>query len=1167
MKKSRLLLSTFLIAGLGISATAGVALPQSKMEKLRGEVSHPFAAISPRIEQDANGLISRPSLSAPFAAPATPDATATGIQSWGTLIGPDGSDWFYEQTLTANPSNPYYYGGSQVTIYDGKHQKQGEFSISIPDDVSVNVIQPYGQISKSFFDRNTSTFEVMVYIHRILSPGVATGDIAIYDNTGYEVAKYEGYETGMLVSAGNSTWDKKERFALAHYDNGEINGETVRVLQIDILRKSTYADDSILPVVEHTFVVDEETTYYTDGQLFDMKYLDGSFYYMLARYAKPYVASYDYMTGNMIYSEDNSFITEVYNQSYEKVVDINIPLETTGVMPSMHGVGLFSNKDFTKGFFSQDDQVNVIVTHYDYDVASDSYEYSFDAYGESGEVVKHIHDKVGSWMQLSSIPGEDEQIAFLLTNADGSQAYEFVNLQSAESVGVLPATVEGKNISSSLDRIECEGGYKYLVGIGEAESDSEGNVIAMSAWLNQDLSFDRFVKFNLGPQGQLYNPINYNDYVKKDLFDTDDDFDYIYIAKVKRENSSIVDTKLCVAHEDGTVIKEFMGNEEDGAYSNGSILNIDTDPMLFVAFHNTSANTFRVDYYHLPLEKFAGGSGTEEDPYHIASAGDFQQISANSSSYFVLDKDLDLSDVDWTPIVLNGGFDGNNHYIYGLSVNADNDGGCGLFAKAEGTSSQHAYIKNLIMVDTEVNGTENTSALGTLVGSAMYTDIDNVHIYYSDLQWESIYASCLGGIVGDLSLSSSVTNSTVDNVEATSEEASQVGGIAGILKNTSKIENCVANFKANVRGTVGGIAGDAGGYSSDSQILNCRSNVDITAKNDIGGIAGSSARITIANCEAKGVITATSPEYEDYSEPFYSAAGIIGTIATDWSGVETKIVKGCVANVDVNVDDPNNSTGKVYGVRGIIGAVADDFGMAGYSEKGIENCYVVEGTKILAQDAQGDDPSKPEGAVKSLADLNKDFLTGIGYAYGDSSESPWKEGEGLPVLYFEDVKLILTETDPINVDVDETIELPVVVCSSLPTEGKASVANEEYLAIDKVEGVDNVYVVTMTGIADGVTILTFRDEKSGKSVDCEVIVGSGTPSKVETIAAKTGILFQGNKVTAAEATSLQLYNAAGICLINTAKASADITDLESGLYVVVATYADGSKATLKIRRK
>ena len=82
-----------------------------------------------------------------------------------------------------------------------------------------------------------------------------------------------------------------------------------------------------------------------------------------------------------------------------------------------------------------------------------------------------------------------------------------------------------------------------------------------------------------------------------------------------------------------------------------------------------------------------------------------------------------------------------------------------------------------------------------------------------------------------------------------------------------------------------------------------------------------------------------------------------------------------------------------------------------------------------------------------------------------------------------------------------------------------------------------------------------------------MIIGSGTPSKVETIVAKTGILFQGNKVTAAEATSLQVYNAAGICLINTAKESADITDLESGLYVVVANYTDGSKATLKIRRK
>ncbi|MDD6702335.1 MAG: hypothetical protein PUE35_07045, partial [Bacteroidales bacterium] len=258
---------------------------------------------------------------------------------------------------------------------------------------------------------------------------------------------------------------------------------------------------------------------------------------------------------------------------------------------------------------------------------------------------------------------------------------------------------------------------------------------------------------------------------------------------------------------------------------------------------------------------------------------------------------------------------------------------------------------------------------------------------------------------------------------------------------------------------------------------------------------------------------------------------------------------------------------KVYGVRGIIGAVADDFGMAGYSEKGIENCYVVEGTKILAQDAQGDDASKPEGAVKSLADLNEDFLTGIGYAYGDSSESPWKEGEGLPCLYFEDVKLIYTDVDGINVPVDEQRSLDFIVCSSLSTDCKATVANPEYLSVDGVEGENNRYTVTVTGITDGVTTLTFRDEKSGKSVDCEVIIGSGTPSKVETIVAKTGILFQGNKVTAAEATSLQVYNAAGICLINTAKESADITDLESGLYVVVANYTDGSKATLKIRRK
>ncbi len=43
------------------------------------------------------------------------------------------------------------------------------------------------------------------------------------------------------------------------------------------------------------------------------------------------------------------------------------------------------------------------------------------------------------------------------------------------------------------------------------------------------------------------------------------------------------------------------------------------------------------------------------------------------------------------------------------------------------------------------------------------------------------------------------------------------------------------------------------------------------------------------------------------------------------------------------------------------------------------------------------------GESKSQTEFTADFLASIGYSYGSDSTAPW-QGEGLPTLYFEEIK-------------------------------------------------------------------------------------------------------------------------------------------------------------------
>lgn len=208
--------------------------------------------------------------------------------------------------------------------------------------------------------------------------------------------------------------------------------------------------------------------------------------------------------------------------------------------------------------------------------------------------------------------------------------------------------------------------------------------------------------------------------------------------------------------------------------------------------------------------EFAGGIGTENDPYIITSKEHLLNVKNHLSSYYKMVSNIEFTDDDYssTGILSNGWnaigsstkpftgyFDGNNHSIIGLKKSSTFSGVLylGLFGCNEGT------IVNTNVVDCDFNAVcTDPGHFGAYVGGIVAWNKGTIEHCSSS---GTIYGTnAAGGIVGE-NYSGSITRSynfcTVSSNEA--------GGIAGI--NDRSVSNCY-NTGAISGSTAGGIVGE-----------------------------------------------------------------------------------------------------------------------------------------------------------------------------------------------------------------------------------------------------------------------------------------------------------------------------------------------------------------------
>ena len=303
----------------------------------------------------------------------------------------------------------------------------------------------------------------------------------------------------------------------------------------------------------------------------------------------------------------------------------------------------------------------------------------------------------------------------------------------------------------------------------------------------------------------------------------------------------------------------------------------------------------------------ASGSGTEADPYLIATAQDLADFrdevnKGTAKLYATLKDNIDLGvlDKNWEPI---------------------------------GTSSSKPY-----------SGTFN---------GAGYT-IKGLKIE-ATTQYQGLFGYVKGGMIQNLTVEGNVTTSN-----------SNAAGIVGYGYPVT-MENCVnkATVSSTVKGNIAGVVAYAGG-STENKLISCKNEANITGCGDfVGGVIASGSKVTMENCWNTGNIVNTKTP----TSMSYCTGGVAGGLSSGSSatrcfniGKVTSTIKrtgGIVGGLGGSTLNSCYNTGEIVGIFGT-GGIAGAISSSGTE---ITDCYNLGNVTCAASPKFSDSYAKGVGGI------------------------------------------------------------------------------------------------------------------------------------------------------------------------------------------------------------
>lgn len=248
---------------------------------------------------------------------------------------------------------------------------------------------------------------------------------------------------------------------------------------------------------------------------------------------------------------------------------------------------------------------------------------------------------------------------------------------------------------------------------------------------------------------------------------------------------------------------------------------------------------------------FAGGDGTEDNPYIINSISQWQNLNnfaqAGEDTYFKLAKNLNFNRQEIVPISdFRGILDGDDHQIYNFVINSSN-ANVGIFE-----SLTNAEISNLGISSFEITAT-SAGQVGALAAEASNSTILFVYADGGDISASGV----TGGLIG--SISGTTISGSYASVSISGQNSGFVGGFVGQVTNSSNISQSYSGGNIVGLNNIGGFIG----LVQDSSISNCyttsaiNSSYNSAQDSSIGGFIGQSSGAAISNSFMHGSVKTT----------------------------------------------------------------------------------------------------------------------------------------------------------------------------------------------------------------------------------------------------------------------------------------------------------------------
>ena len=363
--------------------------------------------------------------------------------------------------------------------------------------------------------------------------------------------------------------------------------------------------------------------------------------------------------------------------------------------------------------------------------------------------------------------------------------------------------------------------------------------------------------------------------------------------------------------------------------------------------------------YIQPAEAFAGGSGTEDDPFQIETAQQLALLAKVTNRYYGLDgyeeeklyrdghyvltADIALNDTSdfanwetqapaysWEPIGrkneenrtarFQGVFDGQGHTISGLycsyaSSDTNDEEAGGLFAEANGAQIRNVNITDSMLI---VDYKEQT---GMLAAECHDSVIENCNVSARIVARGVRYA---GGVIGGMTGDAGFLKGCSFSGKITAEDiAGYLGGVCGSLSCPGEdlLNNASIEMENSpISGACGGIVGSVNNCILRSS-RNCGSITVLGETQNVGGICGElSAGFTfgrdenseLTSVEAGAEIHDCTNSGDVTAKDVSATGGIIGLVFNCFRSAEKITIQGCInTGTVIGTEDVGGIAGEI----------------------------------------------------------------------------------------------------------------------------------------------------------------------------------------------------------------------------------------------------------------